>query len=223
MLLAIIWIIIRTKSLWCNWLPADGRLAIGWAFRGAQGLANLSLCQAKGQAPDLKSFGKFSDFFQIHPIHLSSGCLRICWNIVLITSVLRVTHMGGLGLHQLLQSRRSCVGLFKNNTYPFLFFPKEKQACFVKCVTKHIQIAEMLTRLQCFQVLAKYFQRHSLLLNSWKWPTLLRVRGSLGSSLPFVPCKMSRRLTNRVPHFPFLSHTEGRLVLIYLFAVYGEG
>lgn len=74
--------------------------------------------------------------------------------------------MGELGLHQLLLSRRSCVGFLKNNTYPFLFFPKEKQACFVKCVMKLIQIAEMLTRLQCFQVLAKYFHELLKMANS---------------------------------------------------------
>lgn len=42
-------------------LPADGRLAVCGALCGTEGLSHLSLCQAKGQASDFKSFGKFSD------------------------------------------------------------------------------------------------------------------------------------------------------------------
>lgn len=62
-------------------LPADGRLAVRGALCGTEGLAHLSLGQAKGQAPDFKSFGKFSDLLQINPIHLTRSRLRICGDV----------------------------------------------------------------------------------------------------------------------------------------------
>lgn len=62
-------------------LPADGRLAVRGALGGTESLAHLSLGQAKGQAPDFKSFGKFSDLLQINPIHLTRCRLRICGDV----------------------------------------------------------------------------------------------------------------------------------------------
>lgn len=62
-------------------LPADGRLAVRGALCGTEGLAHLSLGQAEGQAPDFKSFGKFSDLLQINPIHLTRSRLRICGDV----------------------------------------------------------------------------------------------------------------------------------------------
>lgn len=62
-------------------LPADGRLAVCGALCGTEGLSHLSLCQAKGQAPDFKSFGKFSDLLQINPVHLTRCRLRICGDV----------------------------------------------------------------------------------------------------------------------------------------------
>lgn len=62
-------------------LPADGRLAVRGALCSTESLSHLSLGQAKGQAPDFKSFGKFSDLLQINPIHLTRCRLRICGDV----------------------------------------------------------------------------------------------------------------------------------------------
>lgn len=62
-------------------LPADGWLAVRGALCSTESLSHLSLRQAKGQAPDFKSFGKFSDLLQINPIHLTRCRLRICGDV----------------------------------------------------------------------------------------------------------------------------------------------
>lgn len=72
-------------------LPADGRLAVCGALCGTEGLSHLSLCQAKGQASDFKSFGKFSDLLQINPVHLTRCCLRICGDVFKIGSTCQHT------------------------------------------------------------------------------------------------------------------------------------
>lgn len=72
-------------------LPADGRLAVCRALCGTEGLSHLSLCQAKGQASDFKSFGKFSDLLQINPVHLTRCRLRICGDVFKIGSTCQHT------------------------------------------------------------------------------------------------------------------------------------
>lgn len=62
-------------------LPADGWLAVRRALCSTESLSHLSLGQAKRQAPDFKSFGKFSDLLQINPIHLTRCRLRICGDV----------------------------------------------------------------------------------------------------------------------------------------------
>lgn len=67
-------------------LPADGWLAVCGALCGTEGLSHLSLCQAKGQASDFKSFGKLSNLLQINPVHLTRCRLRICGGVFKIGS-----------------------------------------------------------------------------------------------------------------------------------------
>lgn len=75
----------------------------------------------------------------------------------------------------------------------------------------------------CLQVLVEDFQRYAIAELLEKASSPQRGRVCLGSSLPFMPCKVFSGLRSHVPCFPFLSHSERRLMLIYLFPACGEG
>lgn len=102
------------------------------------------------------------------------------------------------------------------NTDPFLFFPKQKQTCLVRCV----QIAKVLTGLQL-----SAGGRFSKICLCWT-PDKGQLTSEGGCA--WAPCchlslaKSSLHWGVMFPVFPF-NHIVQWLMLIYLFLVHGEG
>lgn len=60
---------IATWTGCCGDLPADGTLAVRWAFSDGQCLTNLGLGEAKREATQFERFGKLFNFVQIDSVH----------------------------------------------------------------------------------------------------------------------------------------------------------